>query len=99
MAFTAFGVQVDLFNQFRHRVNTIAQHLRRVAPRSCDQFIAHHEQTKIIARHITLNQNAITKLDSNGIGRSQLGFIANVDGHAFALVAIQRFHHHRPTNL
>ena len=99
MAFTAFGVQVDLVNQLRNGMNTITQHFRRVAPRSCDQFIAHHEQTKIVARHITLNQNAITKFDCDGIGRSQLGFVANVDSHAFALVAIQWFHHHRPANL
>ena len=99
MAFTAFGVLVDLVNQLRHGMHAIAQHLRRVASCGCDQFVTHHEQTKIIARHIAFNQNAIAKFDSDSIGRAQLGFAHNIDSHAFALVAVQRFHHHGPANL
>ena len=55
-------ILVDLLNQRVDGVNAIAHHFRRVAPRGSHKLIAHHQQTKIIARQITLDQNLVAKL-------------------------------------
>ena len=47
MAFAALGILVDQVHQLAHRVQAVADHLRRVPPRGGHHRIAHHQQAEV----------------------------------------------------
>ena len=94
VAAAALGVEVDLVDQLRHGVHAVADHLGRVAPGRSHQLVAHHQQAKVVARHVAFHQDAVAKFGSHRIGGAQLGLGGDVHRHALALVAVQGLHHH-----
>ena len=96
MATAPARVLVYLFDQLGHAVYAIAQHLRRIAPGGGDQLVAHHQQTKIVARQKALHHHLAAVGQGRGVGRFQLGAGGDVHRHAFALVAVLGFDDHGP---
>ena len=65
---TTARVKIHLRDQFRHRVNAIAHHFRRVAASSGNELIANHQQAVIVTRHIAFHQNIVAEFGGDGIG-------------------------------
>ena len=95
MSIAPARIGIDHVHQLRHGMHAVAHHFGRIAPRSGHQFVAHHQQAKIVARHIAFHQHGVAKFDGYRIGGAQLGFVQDVDGHALTLVAVQGLNHHR----
>ena len=92
VAAAAARVQVDLVDQFAHRVLAVAHHLRRVAAGRCHHLVADDEQTEIVARQIAFDEDVVAEFLRREEGGRQLFARGDVDGDALALVAIFRFH-------
>ena len=92
-------VGVDLGYQFGNRVHAIAHHFGRIAPRRCHQLVADDQQAEVVARHKALDQDVVAELLGDGKRLEQLLFAGDVDGNAFALVAIVGFDHHRQADV
>ncbi len=80
-------------------MHTITHHLGRIAPGRGHQFVTNHQQAKIVARHVTLDQDVVAKLTRGGIRTQQVFFGLDIDGDPFALVAIVGLYHHRQADL
>ena len=98
MPFAATRVLVDDVDQLTHVMQAVADHLGRVAPRRCDQFVTHHQQAEVTARQ-KLFDDHLTVFGSGLVSGVQLLAGIDVDGDAFALVAVLRFDDHRQADL
>ena len=98
MAFATTRVGVHLINQFAYSVHTITDHLRRVTARCSNQSAADNQEAVVMTRQVTLHQDFVTEFNGCIIGRCNLFACMDVDGDAFPLVAVPRFHHCRATD-
>ena len=99
MAAAAARVQVDLVNQFAHRVLAVAHDLRRVAAGCCHHLVADDEQAEIVARQIALDEDVVAEFLRREEAGRQLFARGDIDGHALALVAILRLDDDRQADL
>ena len=95
MALAAPGIAVDLLDEFADGMNAVADHLGRVAARRGDEMISHHQQAEIIAGNIAFNHDLGADFGGGGIGRQHAFMGLDIDGNAFALIAVLGFDHHR----
>ncbi len=99
MAFSAPGIAIDLRHQFPDTVQAVANHLRRIASRSGNQFIANYQHAVVASRDISLNQNFATDLRRHSVCSLNLCTAGKIHAHSPALVAITRLHNYRPAYL
>jgi hypothetical protein len=63
-------------------VDAIPRHRGRVTPCGGDQFVANHQQAKVIAGDVAFDQNFITKFGGGAVGRQQLLTRTDIDSDA-----------------
>ena len=98
VAFAAPGVGIDPLDQLAHRVLSVANHQRRLAPGSGHQLVAHHQQTVIAAGQKALDHDLVAEL--GGVVKSRFDVLsaADVDRDPLALVAVAGLDHHWGAN-
>ena len=98
MALTTAGVGIQLVDQLAHRMFAIADHVRWVAACRSHQAVAHHEQSEVVSRQVSLNHH-LTVVCRSLVAQLQLLPAGDVDSHPFALVAVLRLHHYWQANV
>jgi hypothetical protein len=76
-------------------VEAIADHMRRHALGRRDELAADHQQAVIQALEVGLDDHAVAVLLGLVVGLFELLLVADVRGHAAAVVGVQRLQHHR----
>ena len=95
---TAPRVGIDLAHQLLDAVHAVADHMRRIAPGGGHQAVAHHQHAVVLTGQEALNHRR-ADLGGHPVGHLQVLAALDVDGHALALVAVQRLDHHRQAEL
>ena len=93
MTGAAFGVEVDQIDQLAHRVQAVADDLRRLAPGGGDQLVTDDQQAEIAAGQEFFHHH-LAMLGGGAVGDVDVVAGGDVDRHALALVAVLRLEHH-----
>ena len=88
MVFSTPRILVGFFNQLRHRVTPVTDHLRRLAPRGGHQFVTDHQQTIIRAMRELFADDLVAFFDGSRVGRKNLFTCVQVAGHSAALISV-----------
>ena len=96
MAIAALGVLVDDLDQFAHGVRSVADHQRRIAARGGHQLVTDHQEAVVDAGQEALDQDFLAVMARIAVAGHDLFARLDVDGHALALVAVERLDHDRP---
>ena len=98
VARAAARIGIHQIDQLAHGVLAISHHQRGFSACRCNQLVAHHQQTVIVAGQEFFDHHSAIAF-GGGIGFVECTALGDVDGDPFALVAILRLHHHRQAHL
>ena len=94
MAFATAWIAVDPVDELAHGMLTISDDHRRFAAGGGNQFVTNHQNAVVLTGQETFDQHFVADFRGDGVGRFDLLAGSQIDGNAFALVAVLRLDHH-----